>query len=76
MLPPATPGDMVASLEELFVCMRAKSDAPDLMIGVDCAARTANMELNGSTGGIEALLQAHAVTGFFSPGEQFTPCTR
>ena len=44
---------------------------PELIIGVDCAARTAYMEREGLTLGIEALMQPHAVTGFASLGEQF-----
>jgi hypothetical protein len=67
----AKPGDMVASLESLFAAMRLRIGAPELVIGVDCAARTAYMERQGLSKGIEALLQEHAVTGFSSLGEQF-----
>jgi len=67
----AKPGDMVASLEALFATMRRRIGAPELVIGVDCAARTAYMERQGLSKGIEALLQEHAVTGFSSLGEQF-----
>jgi hypothetical protein len=65
------PGDMIASLDGLFATMREQIGIPELVIGVDCAARTAYMEREGLTKGIEALLQRHAVTGFSSLGEQF-----
>jgi hypothetical protein len=65
------PGDMIASLGELFTAMRAQIGAPDLIIGIDCAARTAYMEREGLTGGIEALLRPNAVIGLASLGEQF-----
>ena len=67
----AQPGDMIASLRELFAGMRARIGTPDLVIGVDCAARTAYMERQGLSGGIERLLKDNAVTGFSSLGEQF-----
>jgi hypothetical protein len=55
----AHPGDMVERLAELFGAMRARLGRPELVIGVDCAAR------------IVPLLTAHAVTGFASLGEQY-----
>jgi hypothetical protein len=67
----AKPGDMIASLDGLFAAMRRQIGAPELVIGVDCAARTAYMEHQGLTMGVEALLREHAVTGFSSLGEQF-----
>jgi hypothetical protein len=67
----AKPGDMVASLDDLFATMRAQIGTPELVIGVDCAARTAYMEHEGLTQGIESLMRPHAVTGFASLGEQF-----
>lgn len=67
----AKPGDMIASLSGLFTTMRQQIGAPELVIGVDCAARTAYMERQGLTKGIEALLRKNAVTGFSSLGEQF-----
>lgn len=67
----ARAGDMVASLEDLFTTMRQRIGTPALVIGVDCAARTAYMEREGLTVPIEALLRRHAVTGFSSLGEQF-----
>ena len=67
----AKPGDMIASLDGLFATMRRQIGTPELVIGVDCAARTAFMEHQGLTKGIETLLREHAVTGFSSLGEQF-----
>jgi hypothetical protein len=51
--------------------MRREIGAPELVIGADCAARTAYMERQGFTQGVESLLREHAVTGFSSLGEQF-----
>ena len=65
------PGDMIASLDGLFSTMRGRIGAPDLVIGVDCAARTAYMEREGLTKGIESLLRRNSVVGFSSLGEQF-----
>jgi hypothetical protein len=67
----AQPGDMVQSFGELFEGMRRKIGRPELVIGVDCAARTAYMERQGLTSGIERLLHDNRVTGFSSLGEQF-----
>lgn len=67
----AKPGDMVASLGKLFASMRKRIGAPELVIGMDCAARTADMERKGLTGAVEGMLKRHAVTGFASLGEQF-----
>jgi hypothetical protein len=67
----AKPGDMVASLDGLFDTMRRRIGPPELVIGVDCAARTAYMERQGLEKGIEALLRENCVTGFSSLGEQF-----
>jgi hypothetical protein len=67
----AKSGDMIASLDALFANMRGQIGAPELVIGVDCAARTALMERQGLTKGIEALLRENAVTGFSSLGEQY-----
>ena len=65
------PGDMIASLDEMFRAMRAQIGTPDLVIGVDCAARTAYMERSGLTAGIAGLLGRNSVVGFASLGEQF-----
>jgi hypothetical protein len=67
----AKPGDMIASLDALFAGMRRRIGTPELVIGMDCAARTAYMEREGFTKRIETLLRRHAVTGFSSLGEQF-----
>ncbi|MBS0373598.1 MAG: FIST C-terminal domain-containing protein [Proteobacteria bacterium] len=67
----ARPGNMVARLEELFGDMRARIGTPELVIGLDCAARAAYMEREGLTAQIGALLTAHAVTGFATLGEQY-----
>ena len=67
----ARPGDMIASLDELFCAMRRRIGTPELVIGVDCAARTAYMQREGLTTGIEALLKRNSVIGFSSLGEQF-----
>lgn len=65
------PGDMLASLDEMFATMRQRIGMPALVLGVDCAARTALMQREGLSEGIEALLRRHQVTGFSSLGEQF-----
>lgn len=65
------PGDMIARLAEMFASMRAQIGPPDLVIGVDCAARTAYMERSGLTAGVSELLGKNAVVGFASLGEQF-----
>jgi len=65
------PGNMIARLDELLSAMRSQIGARELIIGVDCAARTAYMEREGLTLGIETLMRPHAVTGFASLGEQF-----
>jgi len=65
------PGNMIARLDELLSAMRAQIGSPELIIGVDCAARTAYMEREGLTLGMETLMRPHAVTGFASLGEQF-----
>jgi hypothetical protein len=65
------PGDMIARFGDLLAAMRVQIGAPDLIIAFDCAARTAYMEREGLTGGIETLLRPYAVSGFASLGEQF-----
>ncbi len=67
----ARPGDMVARLSDMFASMRATIGVPELVIGLDCAARTAFMEQRDLGKAIEALFESHAVTGFASLGEQF-----
>jgi len=65
------PGDMVLLLTEMFDAMRAAIGPPELVIGVDCAARTAYMEQRQLTPAISTLMQANGVCGFASLGEQF-----
>ena len=65
------PGDMVASLAGLFETMRTRIGPPDLVIGVDCAARTACMERQQLTPTIAELFERNHVAGFASLGEQF-----
>jgi len=67
----ARPGDMVARLEELFETLRARIGVPELVIGLDCAARTVYMERQGLTARVTSLLTRHAVTGFATLGEQY-----
>jgi hypothetical protein len=67
----ARPADMVARLKEMFANMRATLGRTELVIGFECAARTAYMEQRGLTGAIGALFAAHNVVGFSTLGEQF-----
>ena len=64
-------GDMVARLKEMFANMRATLGRTELVIGFECAARTAYMQQRGLTGAIAALFAAHNVVGFSTLGEQF-----
>jgi hypothetical protein len=67
----ARPTDMVIRLREMFTNMKATIGTPELVIGFDCAARTAYMEQQGLTGPVTALLASHGVVGFSTLGEQF-----
>lgn len=67
----ARPGDMLERLSDMFASMRASIGTPELVIGLDCAARTAFMEQRGLSQKITTVLKRHAVTGFASLGEQF-----
>ena len=67
----ARPADMVSRLREMFANLRATIGRPELVIGFDCAARTVYMEQRGLTPAITSLLEAHAVVGFSTLGEQF-----
>jgi hypothetical protein len=67
----ARPGDMCARLTDMFESMRAAVGTPELVIGLDCAARMAFMEQRGLGQKITAQFKRHAVTGFASLGEQF-----
>ena len=65
------PGDMVTSLSSLYAAMHERIGMPELVIGVDCAARTAYMERECLTDRIQALHGTNRVVGFSSLGEQF-----
>ncbi len=65
------PGDHVARLGDLFSAIADRVGRTELVIGIDCAARTASMERLALTKSIEAMMSRHAVTGFSSLGEQF-----
>jgi hypothetical protein len=67
----ARPSDMVVHLREMFAGLKDAIGKPELVIGFDCAARTAYMEQRGLTGPITSLLTSHSVVGFASLGEQF-----
>ena len=67
----ARPADMVVRLREMFVNMRTTIGKPELVIGFDCAARTAYMEQRGLTRRISTILSSNRVTGFSTLGEQF-----
>ena len=67
----AKPADMVVRLREMFANMKAAIGKPELVIGFDCAARTACMEQRGLTRRITTLLSSNRVTGFSTLGEQF-----
>jgi hypothetical protein len=67
----ARPADMVSRLREMFANLRATIGRPELVIGFDCAARTAYMEQRGLTASIAQLFEGHAVVGFATLGEQF-----
>jgi hypothetical protein len=67
----ARPADMVIRLREMFVNMRTTIGKPELVIGFDCAARTAYMEQRGLTRRISTILSTNRVTGFSTLGEQF-----
>ncbi len=67
----ARPADMVAKLKESFANMRSAMGRTELVIGFECAARTAYMEQAGLTAAISAQLVAHDVVGFSTLGEQF-----
>jgi hypothetical protein len=67
----ARPADMVSRLREMFANLRASIGRTELVIGFDCAARTAYMEQRGLTPSIAALFESHGVVGFSTLGEQF-----
>ena len=67
----ARPADMVVRLREMFANMKTTIGNPELVIGFDCAARTAYMEQRGLTRRISTILSSNQVTGFSTLGEQF-----
>ncbi len=67
----ATPEDMVARLREMFADLVADIGAPELVIGFECAARTAYMRQAGLTVAVADLFRDHRVNGFATLGEQF-----
>jgi hypothetical protein len=67
----AKPADMVVRLREMFANMKTTIGRPELVIGFDCAARTALMEQRGLTRRINTILASNRVVGFATLGEQF-----
>jgi hypothetical protein len=67
----ARPVDMVVRLREMFANMKSMLGKPELIIGFDCAARTAYMEQRGLTSRITTILSSNRVVGFSTLGEQF-----
>lgn len=67
----ARPGDFMVRLREMFDGLNAAIGMPELVIGFECAARTAYMEQQALTAGVEDLFRQHAVVGFSTLGEQF-----
>jgi hypothetical protein len=63
-------GDMIGAFRNLMRELRASIGQPQLIIGFDCAARTALMEQAGFAREIEGLMRENAVTGFATLGEQ------
>ena len=67
----ARPVDMVVRLREMFANMKTMIGKPELVIGFDCAARTAYMEQRRLTSRITSILASNRVVGFSTLGEQF-----
>jgi hypothetical protein len=67
----ARPADMVVRLRQMFANMRATIGNPELVIGFDCAARTAYMEQRGLTRRVATILAGNRMVGFSTLGEQF-----
>jgi hypothetical protein len=65
------PDDMVARLESMFVDVVRTVGRPDLVVGFDCAARTACMEQGGMTAAVTKAFELNHVVGFAAIGEQF-----
>lgn len=67
----ARPRDMVRELSEMFARMRSAIGPPQLVVGFECAARTAEMEQGGLTAAVGRVFTGNSVTGFCTLGEQF-----
>lgn len=67
----AQPVDMLERLTGTFDILSKELGTPELVIGFDCAARTANMEWHGLTKAVSRLFEKHHVIGFSTLGEQF-----
>lgn len=67
----AQPVDMLERLTGTFDTLTKVLGSPELVIGFDCAARTAYMERRGLTAAVCGLFAKHRVVGFSTLGEQF-----
>ncbi len=67
----AQPVDLLERLTGTFDTLSGALGAVELVIGFDCAARTAYMERHGLTGAVCSLFERHRVVGFATLGEQF-----
>jgi hypothetical protein len=67
----AQPVDMLERLTETFDGLNKALGVPELVIGFDCAARTAYMERHGLAEAVSGLLAKQQVIGFSTLGEQF-----
>lgn len=67
----AQPVDMLERLTGTFDTLSKALGTPDLVIGFDCAARTAYMERHGLTETVAGLFARNRVVGFSTLGEQF-----
>lgn len=67
----AQPVDMLERLTGTFDTLSKALGTPELVIGFDCAARTADMERHGLTQSVAGLFEKHRVVGFSTLGEQF-----
>lgn len=67
----AAPDDMVARLEAMFADLAQSMGRPELVIGFECAARTAYMQENGLTNTVAKLFKQNHVVAFSTLGEQF-----
>lgn len=55
----------------MFVDVVRTVGRPDLVVGFDCAARTACMEQGGMTAAVTKAFELNHVVGFAAIGEQF-----